>query len=128
MQGLFLLSSLQRFIVANMGTIRCQGAILNAVWDLWAKMEKKPLWELVVDMEPEVLVNFIDFKHMTDFIDKEEALKMLQNIRPGWQDRKRMMQTQGFRAYTTSCGWLGYPVEKVKNLCDETLKQGHTYC
>ena len=127
MQGLFLLLSLQRFIVANMGIIRCQGAILNAVWDLWAKMEKKPLWELVVDMEPEVLVNFIDFKHMTDFIDKEEALKMLQSIRPGWQDRKHLMRTQGFRAYTTSCGWLGYPVEKVKNLCDETLKQGHTY-
>ena len=58
-----------------MGAICFQGAILNAVWDLWAKMEKKPLWELVVDMEPEVLVNFIDFKHMTDFIDKEEALK-----------------------------------------------------
>lgn len=90
-------------------------------------MEKKPLWELVVDMDPEVLVKFIDFKHITDFIDKEEALKMLQSIRPGWQDRKRLMQTQGFRAYTTSCGWLGYPVEKVKTLCEETLKRGHTY-
>ena len=44
------------------------GAILNAIWDLWARKEKKPLWELVVDMEPEELVEFIDFKHMTDYI------------------------------------------------------------
>ena len=103
------------------------GAILNAIWDLWARKEKKPLWELVVDMEPEELVEFIDFKHMTDYIDKKEALELLKKVRPGWQERKELMKTQGFRAYTTSCGWLGYSIEKVKKLCDETLKQGHTY-
>ena len=103
------------------------GAILNAVWDLWARIENKPLWELVCDLEPEALVKLIDFKHIQDYVSKEEALALLKNVRPGWEERKALMKSQGMRAYTTSAGWLGYPVEKVKQLCHDSLAKGHRY-
>src|ERR687886_2961505 len=28
-------------------------AVVNAVWDLWAKAERKPVWKLLADMTPE---------------------------------------------------------------------------
>jgi L-fuconate dehydratase len=93
------------------------GAIMNAVWDLWARKEGKPLWELVVDMEPEQLVRLIDFKHMSDVLTPDRALLLLQAKRPGWQQRKKEMAEKGYPAYTTSAGWLGYPEDKVRALC-----------
>eukprot|EP00122_Pirum_gemmata_P011839 Pgem_evm1s10977 len=82
---------------------------------------------MIVDMEPETLVNLIDFKHITDFISKTEALELLKKGRPGWLDRKEKMKKDGFRAYTTSCGWLGYSEEKMKSLCQESIANGHMY-
>lgn len=38
--------------------------IVNALWDLWARLQNKPLWKLLVDMEPEKLVSTIDFRYM----------------------------------------------------------------
>ncbi len=38
-------------------------AIVNSFWDLWGKMEKKPVWKLLVDMEPEKIVSLIDFRY-----------------------------------------------------------------
>ena len=35
-------------------------AVVNAVWDLYAKAEGKPLWKLLADMTPEQLVSCID--------------------------------------------------------------------
>jgi L-alanine-DL-glutamate epimerase-like enolase superfamily enzyme len=29
-------------------------AIINAIWDLWGRLEQKPVWKLLTDMEPEV--------------------------------------------------------------------------
>jgi len=85
------------------------GAVLNAIWDLWSRLEKKPLWELVVDLEPKALVELIDFKHISDVITPKEALELLEAKRPGWEARKKEMQEDGYPAYTTSAGWLGYP-------------------
>ncbi|XP_014207088.1 mitochondrial enolase superfamily member 1-like [Copidosoma floridanum] len=39
-------------------------AVVNALWDLWARIEKKPLWRLLVDLTPEQLVSTIDFRYM----------------------------------------------------------------
>lgn len=39
-------------------------AIVNALWDLWARLENKPLWQLLCDLEPEKLVATIDFRYM----------------------------------------------------------------
>lgn len=103
------------------------GAVLNAVWDLWSRRAGKPLWEFVVEMEPEQLVELIDFKHMTDVITKAQALELLRKKRPGWQERMAEMKRDGYPAYTTSAGWLGYPEDKIRALCKEYLALGHRY-
>lgn len=103
------------------------GAVLNAVWDLWARRAGKPLWEFVCEMEPSQLVELIDFKHLSDVITKEEGLALLERRRPGWRGRLEEMKARGYPAYTTSAGWLGYPEDKVRALCREYLAQGHRY-
>src|SRR6266702_4315442 len=53
-------------------------AIVDAVWDLCAMVEGKPLWKLLVDMSPEQLVSCIDFRYISDALTPDEALAMLQ--------------------------------------------------
>jgi L-fuconate dehydratase len=102
------------------------GAILNAVWDLWAKREKKPMWKHLADLSPEQLVSTIDFTYITDALTPEEAIAILQSARSGRETREAEMSAQGYPAYTTSTGWLGYPDEKVRRLCREAIAQGWT--
>src|SRR6185436_16579870 len=99
------------------------GAILNAVWDLWAKREKKPMWKHLADLSPDELVSTIDFSYITDALTPEEAIAMLRAGRAG---REAEMRAEGYPAYTTSTGWLGYPDEKVRRLCREAIAQGWT--
>ena len=65
-------------------------AILNAIWDLWAKVEGKPLWRLIADMTPQQLVDVIDFRYITDALTKDEALRMLEGIQDSKQERLDM--------------------------------------
>ncbi len=100
------------------------GAIVNAVWDLYAKVEKKPLWKLLADMTPEKLVKCIDFTYITDAITPQEALAMLQENEGTKKDRIDVLLEKGYPAYTTSAGWLGYSDEKMKRLCREAKTAG----
>jgi L-fuconate dehydratase len=102
------------------------GAILNAVWDLWAKRERKPMWKHLVDLSPEQLVSTIDFTYITDALTPEEAIAMLRAAQVGREAREAEMRREGYPAYTTSTGWLGYPDEKVRRLCQEAMAQGWT--
>ena len=102
------------------------GAIVNAVWDLWAKREKKPMWKHLVDLTPEQLVSTIDFTYITDVLKPEEAIEMLHARREGREAREAEMRAEGYPAYTTSTGWLGYPDEKVRRLCKEAIGEGWT--
>ncbi|CAC5399709.1 fucD [Mytilus coruscus] len=99
-------------------------AIVNALWDLWAKMEGKPLWKLLVDMEPEKLVSTIDFRYMEDALTKQEAIELLKSRQAGKADREAELKNTGFPAYTTSCGWLDYPDDKIRKLATEAISQG----
>ena len=100
------------------------GAVINAVWDLWAKREGKPLWKLVVDMPPDQLVSCLDFSYITDALTPEEALAILNRLAPTRPAREEEMRRDGYPAYTTSTGWLGYPDEKVRRLCREAIAAG----
>jgi L-fuconate dehydratase len=100
------------------------GAVVNAVWDLWARREKKPLWKLLADMTPEQIVSAIDFTWITDALTPEEALAILKKHAPGKAKREEEMRKDGYPAYTTSTGWLGYSDEKVKRLCREAKASG----
>ncbi|KAF6018594.1 hypothetical protein EB796_023083 [Bugula neritina] len=99
------------------------GALVNAYWDLWAKIEKKPLWKLLVDMSPEQLVNTIDWRYMSDALTKEEAVEMLKKRIPFKERRIEDLKQKGYPVYITSAGWLGYSDEK---LCQEALSKGFT--
>lgn len=79
----------------------------------------------VCEMEPETLNNLIDYKHLSDVITKEEGLALLKKVRPGWEARVKEMKDDGFPAYTTSAGWLGYPEDKIRALCKEYVEHKH---
>lgn len=100
------------------------GALVNAVWDLYAKSEKKPLWKLLADMSPEELVSCIDFTYITDAITPDEAITLCEKLEGTKQERINYLLEKGYPAYTTSAGWLGYSDEKIVRLCKEAKEQG----
>ncbi|WP_422082942.1 L-fuconate dehydratase [Ulvibacterium sp.] len=102
-------------------------ALVNAVWDLYAKIEGKPLWRLLADMTPEQLVACIDFTYITDAITPEQALELLKEKEATKQERMEHLLQNGYPAYTTSAGWLGYSDEKMRRLCKEAKAAGFTH-
>jgi L-fuconate dehydratase len=103
------------------------GALVNAVWDLYAKAEGKPVWKLLVDMTPEQIVACIPFRHITDALMPPEAIEILQRNESTKAAREAEMRAEGYPAYTTSAGWLGYSDEKVRGLVREGLAEGWTH-
>jgi L-fuconate dehydratase len=103
------------------------GAVVNAIWDLWARREGKPLWKLLADMSPEQIVSCIDFMWITDALTPDEALAILRKNAPTKAAREAEMLRDGFPAYTTSTGWIGYSDEKVRRLCREAVAAGWTH-
>jgi L-fuconate dehydratase len=97
------------------------GALVNAVWDLYARSEGKPVWKLLVDMSPEQLVSCVPFRHISDALTPEEAIEILQRNESTKTVREEEMLRDGYPAYTTSAGWLGYSDEKVRRLVREGL-------
>jgi L-fuconate dehydratase len=117
-----------RWIGPDKGAIHlATGAVVNAVWDLWAKQEGVPVWELVSRMSPEELVKLIDFRYITDCITPEEALALLQKQAVGKEERWATLQREGYPCYTTSAGWLGYDDEKLRRLCKEAIDAGFNH-
>jgi L-fuconate dehydratase len=102
-------------------------AVVNAVWDLWAKAERKPVWKLLADMSPAEVVRCVDFRYITDAVTADEALALLKRLEPTKRAREDEMRRDGFPAYTTSAGWLGYSDEKIRALCREAVNQGWTH-
>jgi L-fuconate dehydratase len=114
-----------RWIGPDKGAIHlATGAVINAVWDLWAKAQQKPLWRLVADMTPAQLVKCIDFRYLTDCITESEALEMLRKQQAGKAERMAILMREGYPCYTTSAGWLGYPDEKLRQLSRDAIAQG----
>ncbi len=114
-----------RWIGPEKGVIHlATAAVVNAVWDLWAKVEGKPLWKLLTDMTPEQLVSCIDFRYITDALTPGEALEILHRHAPAKAQREAEMLQHGFPAYTTGAGWSGYSDEQMRLLCREALANG----
>jgi L-fuconate dehydratase len=116
-----------RWIGPEKGAIHLgTAAVVNAIWDLYAKREGKPLWKLLVDLSPEEIVACVDFRYLTDALTPDEALDLLRRNEPTKVEREAEMHRDGFPAYTTSVGWLGYSDEKVRRLCRDAVDQGWT--
>jgi len=117
-----------RWVGPEKGVIHlATAALVNAVWDLWAKTEGKPLWKLLADMTPEALVACVDFRYITDALTPEEALGILRKLAPTRGERETEMRRDGYPAYTTSAGWLGYADEEIRRLCGEGIEAGWSH-
>ena len=114
-----------RWIGPEKGAIHlATAAVVNAVWDLYAKTQHQPLWQLLAGFTPEQLVACVDFRYLTDALTPEEALELLRRQAPGKPQREAHLRAQGYPAYTTSAGWLGYPEEKIRRLAREAVAAG----
>ncbi|MTK03982.1 enolase C-terminal domain-like protein [Micromonospora sp. CP22] len=100
------------------------GALVNAVWDLRAKLAGKPMWRYLAELPTDELVANVDFTHITDALTPDEAAAILDKGRDGLADRLGLLDRDGFPSYTTSVGWLGYPDDKVRALTRDAYAQG----
>ncbi len=100
------------------------GAVINALWDLRAKREGKPLWQLLSELSPEQIVDLVDFRYLTDALTRDDALQILRDAAAGRADRRAELAASGIPAYTTTPGWLGYSDEKLARLCREAVDAG----
>jgi L-fuconate dehydratase len=117
-----------RWIGPDKGAIHlATAAIVNAAWDLWAKAEGKPVWQLVADMSPEEIVRLIDFRYITDCITPAEALALLRERAVGKEVRRAELLAHGYPCYTTSAGWLGYDDAKLRRLARAAVDAGFAH-
>lgn len=102
-------------------------AVVNAVWDLWAKVEGKPLWKLLTDLTPEQIVACVPFRYISDAITPDEALALLHANAPTRAERESHMRREGYPAYTTSAGWIGYSDDTLRTLCQDGVTNGWSF-
>ncbi len=102
-------------------------AIVNAVWDLHARRERKPVWKLLADMSPRDVVRCIDFRYITDALTPDEATEILERQAKTKADREAALHREGYPAYTTSAGWMRYSDDHVRALCRRALADGWTH-
>jgi L-fuconate dehydratase len=101
-------------------------ALVNAVWDLWAKSRGVPVWQLVSSLEPAQLVSCLDFRYLRDELDEDAAIDLLTRLAPTRQQRTDELRASGYPAYVTSAGWLGYSDDDVRALCRGFRADGWT--
>ena len=102
-------------------------AVMNAVWDLAARVAGKPLWRLLTDMTPEQLVDAADLRYLSDALTRDEAIGMLAALAPTRSERIAELEARGYPCYTTSAGWLGYSDDKLRRLCQEAVDAGYRH-
>jgi len=102
------------------------GAVLNACWDLAARRAGKPLWLLLASLSPEQLADLVDFRYLADALTRDEAVGLLERGRAGMDQRIAALRRDGYPAYSTAPGWLGYSDDVLAALCDEAVGQGFT--
>jgi L-fuconate dehydratase len=102
-------------------------AVVNAVWDLYAKSERKPVWKLLADLTPAQVVRCIDFRYITDALTADEAIELLERQAATKAERERMLLQAGYPAYTTSAGWIGYSDDRIRQACRDAMREGWTH-
>ena len=78
-------------------------------------------------MTPEEIVALVDFRYITDALTPERGARSPRaRSRPAAREREAELRRDGYPAYTTSVGWLGYDDDKIRRLCREALADGWT--
>jgi L-fuconate dehydratase len=117
-----------RWVGPEKGVIHlATAAIVNAIWDLRARRDGKPLWRVLCDMEPDELASVIDYRYIDDVIGPADVAELLRANRPRREAEEARMRSHGLPAYTTSAGWLGYDDAKVRELCDAAVADGWSH-
>ena len=117
-----------RWVGPEKGVIHlAAAAVINAVWDLWARAREKPVWRLVGEMSPEEFVAAVDFRYLADALTEPEALELLRARLPGKPDRIARLVDSGYPSYTTSAGWLGYSDEALRAKCRDLKARGWSH-
>jgi L-fuconate dehydratase len=102
------------------------GAVLNACWDLAARRVGQPLWLLLAGLSPEEITGLVDFRYLSDALTPDEALGLLERGTAGRADRIAALRRDGYPAYSTAPGWLGYSDQRLAALCAEAVEEGFT--
>jgi L-fuconate dehydratase len=117
-----------RWLGPEKGVIHiAMAAIINATWDLQAKRAGKPVWKLLADMTPHEIVRCIEFQYITDALTPDEAVEIMQRQQGTKAEREAILRRDGYPAYTTSAGWMGYSDDKVRRRCREAMAEGFTH-
>jgi L-fuconate dehydratase len=98
-------------------------SVTNACYDLWAKTRGVPLWKLLIDLDPEQIVNTLDLSYLEDELTRQEAIDLIRGQEPGTDDRKAILTT-GYPGYDTSVGWFNYSDEYVRENCRKAVDAG----
>ncbi|EGI66543.1 PREDICTED: mitochondrial enolase superfamily member 1-like isoform X1 [Acromyrmex echinatior] len=111
-----------RWLGAECGVVHlATAAIVNALWDLWARIEDKPVWKLLMDMTPEQLVSTVDFRYIRDVVTEEEAIEMLKKGQSRKEERKKILESKGHPAYTADIGW-SFNNQQIRSACKKFKK------
>lgn len=100
------------------------GAVVNALWDIKAKRAGLPLWQLLSRMTPDELADLVDYRYLGKALTRADAVGILRDAEPGRAEREAELLRDGYPAYTTTPGWLGYSDEKLARLCREAVADG----
>ena len=114
-----------RWLGPDKGVIHlATAAVINAAWDLAGKVAGKPVWKLLADMSPQQIVDLVDWRYLRDALTPDEAIDLLERAVPGRAEREARILRDGYPAYTTSAGWLGYDDDKLRQLCQRAIDDG----
>lgn len=99
-------------------------ALVNAAFDLAGVAAGKPVWQLLSDYTPEQTVDLVDWRYLTDALTPAAALDLLKDRAASKADRIAALRHNGYPAYTTTPGWLGYTDETLVRLAREAVTDG----
>ncbi|MBW2698171.1 MAG: fuconate dehydratase [Deltaproteobacteria bacterium] len=117
-----------RWLGPEKGVIHlAMAAVVNAIWDLVARRADKPLWKYMVDLTPEAIVRAVDFRHISDVLSPQAALALLEARHAGRAEREQWLLREGYPAYMTSAGWLGYDEDTIRRRCRAAIAEGWTH-
>ena len=77
-------------------------------------------------MSPQEIAGLVDFRYLSDALTPDEALALLERGAAGRAGRIAALRRDGYPAYSTAPGWLGYSDERLAALCAEAVADGFT--
>jgi L-fuconate dehydratase len=97
-------------------------SVMGAIVDAWARTKDQPLWRLLLGLTPEEVVDLIDVTGIEDTLTRRRAVELLQERRLPDSAIADLVR-DGYPAYDTSVGWLGYSLDElVANVTEATQK------